>query len=100
MLAFMRFFSLLLIALALMFLGADVVTSFEKGGQITVRSIEQVWSLFDKSGLDSFKSWLEHTLPGPVASWIEALLRIWTWAFLGVWGVIFAFLFGRRSHEA
>ena len=39
----LRFVSLALIIIALMLLGADMVTSLEKGGQIAVRSIEQVW---------------------------------------------------------
>lgn len=92
----LRFISLILIVLALMLLGADVITSLEKGGQITPRSIEQVWAMISPSGVAGFKAWLEHSLPSPVPGWIEALLRIWGWAITGVIGVILAFLFGRR----
>ena len=40
--AAMRFLSLVLIVLGLMLLGADVIASLEKGGEITVRSLDQV----------------------------------------------------------
>jgi hypothetical protein len=95
----LRFLSLLLIVVALMLLGADLVSTLEKGGEITVRALDDVWAMFDKAGVDSFKAWLEHTLPAPMPSWIEAVLSLPGWAFFGVIGVILAFLFGRR-HEA
>ena len=55
----MRLISLVLIVFALMLLGADAVTSLEKGGEITVRSLGAVWALFDKGGLEVFKSWIQ-----------------------------------------
>ena len=39
----MRLVSLILIVIALMLLGADAVTSLEKGGELTVRSLDMVW---------------------------------------------------------
>jgi hypothetical protein len=96
----LRFFSLFLIVIALMLLGADLVTTLEKSGEITVRSLYDVWAIFDKSAADGFVSWLEHTLPSPTPSWIEALLGLPGWAIFGVFGVILAFLFGRRPEEA
>ena len=45
MLTFMRFLSLVVVVIALMLLGADMVTSLEnleKGGHIAVRSIAMV----------------------------------------------------------
>lgn len=94
-----RFISLILIVIALMLLGADVVTSLQKS-EITVRSIEQVWSLVDASGLAAFKSWVEATLPGPAPGWIYSLLSMWGFGVIGVLGVILAFLFGRHHAEA
>jgi len=94
-----RFISLILIVIALMLLGADVVTSLQKS-EITVRSIEQVWSLVDASGLAAFKSWAEATLPGPAPGWIYSLLSMWGFGVVGVLGVILAFLFGRHHAEA
>ena len=40
----MRLISLVLIVTALMLLGADAVTSLEKGGELTVRSLGTVWA--------------------------------------------------------
>ena len=95
----LRFISLLLIVVALMLLCADLITSLEKHGQITVRSLEQVWELASKTGAAGFKSWLDHALPGPVASSISAALTMPAWALTGVLGVVLAFLFGRRPAE-
>ena len=36
------------------------MTSLEKGGYVTVRSLGTVWSLFDKPSLDAFKSWIQN----------------------------------------
>ena len=100
MYAVLRFVSFVLLVLALMQLGADIISTLEKNGQFTVRSIEQIWAMIDKGSVVNFKSWLEHTIPVPLSNWIEGALRVWAWAFTGVLGVIFAFLFGRRTSEA
>jgi len=96
----LRVISLILISIALMLLGADFVSTLEKGNEITLRSLYDVWALFDKAGVDGFKSWLDHTLPSPLSGWISALFEVWGWAFFGILGVLMAFLFGRRPEEA
>src|ERR1700744_2515664 len=96
MYAALRLVSLVLIVLALMLLGADVLTSLEKGGEITVRSIDQVWMIIDKSSDIAFKAWLARALPAFVSSAFNALIALPGWAVFGVLGVILAFLFGRR----
>jgi hypothetical protein len=93
----MRFISLILIAIGLMLLGADVVTSLEKG-HVVVRSLEQVWTAMAPHGLVAFKAWIEHALPPPTPGWIESFLNVYSWAPFGVLGVILAFLVG-RGHE-
>ncbi len=98
--AALRFVSLILIVIALMLLGADMVTSLEKGGAITVRSIEQVWALFSKSSETAFAGWLQHSLPAPVSGWIVKVLSLPGWSLTGVLGVILAFLFGRKVADA
>jgi hypothetical protein len=96
MLVALRFLSLILIVVALMLLGADVLTSLEKGGVITVRSIDQVWMIIDKAGDASFKAWLVKTMPGFLVGAFNTVIALPGWAVSGVIGTILAFLFGRR----
>jgi hypothetical protein len=93
----MRFISLILIAIGLMLLGADVVTSLEKG-HIVVRSLEQVWVSISPHSLDNFKAWIDHTLPPFVAGGVRTFLNFYSWLPFGILGVILAFLVG-RGHE-
>ena len=98
MYAFMRIFSLFLVVIALMLLGADAITSLEHQGQITVRSFDAIWGLFNAGGLAASKVWMERTLPGFLSGGIESILAIPAWS-IGVIGVILAFIFGRK-HDA
>jgi hypothetical protein len=91
----MRLVSLILIVVALMLLGADAVSSLEKGGEITVRSLGTVWAMLDNNGLNAFKNWVQHYLPF-LAQGIYASLALPGWAVTGVVGVILAFIFGRK----
>lgn len=97
MYAVMRLFSLLLVVIALMLLGADAVTSLEHQGQITVRSFETLWALFDANGLAHFKGMIDRSLPGFLSAIIDSALAIPAWS-IGVLGVILAFIFGRTKH--
>ncbi len=100
MAVFMRLISLVLIVFALMLLGADAVSSLERGGEITVRSVGQVWGLFDKPGIAGFKAWTDHTLPGFLAQGVYSMLSVPGWSITGVIGVILAFVFGKKlGHE-
>jgi hypothetical protein len=96
----LRLISLVLIALALMLLGADFVTSLEKGGQITVRSVEQVWAMFSAGGPVWFRTWAEHHWPPMALHAIQAVLTLPGWAVTGVPGVILNFASGRVHAEA
>ena len=92
----LRFLSVILIGVALMFLGADLITSLEHGGALGARSIDQVWGLFSKSSEAAFAAWLSHALPGFLARWIGTVLSLPAWSLPGVLGVVLAILFGRR----
>jgi hypothetical protein len=91
----MRLISLILIVLALMLLGADAVTSLERGGELTVRSFGAVWAMIDNDGLTNFKNWVQHYLPF-LAQGVYSSLALPGWAITGVVGVILAFIFGRK----
>jgi hypothetical protein len=91
----MRLISLILIVTALMFLGADAVTSLERGGELTVRSLGTIWGLFHQNSLDGFKSWVQNHAAF-MAQGVYSALALPGWAVTGVIGVILAFVFGRR----
>ena len=91
----MRLVALFLIVCALMLLGVDAVTSLEKGGEITVHSLDMVWTALDKDSLDSFKSWLQNHAAF-MAQAVYSFLVLPGWAVTGVIGVILAFVFGRK----
>jgi hypothetical protein len=93
----LRFVSLILIVIAIMLLGADIITSLEHGGQITVRSIDQAWALVSKAGDAGFKSWIDRNFPSFLAGWTYSVMALPGWGVSGVIGVILAFLFGRKA---
>jgi hypothetical protein len=97
----LRLISLILIVSALMLLGADAVTSLEKGGDVTVRSLGHaatlVWTIFNKAGPGAFEAWIAHSLPSFLVGWLNGLMALPGWGVTGVIGVILAFLFGRRA---
>ena len=93
----MRLVSLVLICVALMLLGADLITTLEHGGAVVIRSLDHVWTAIDRNSIDGMKTWLEHRAPHPVTHGIESFLATPGWAAFGVLGVVLAFLFGRRS---
>lgn len=95
MAVFMRLVSLILIVIALLLLGADAITSLEKGGELTVRSLGVIWEMIDKARLEHFKDWVQDTRPSMAQS-VYSFLALPGWAATGVLGVIFAFLFGRK----
>jgi len=92
---FMRLVSLILIVAALLFLGADAVSSLERGGELTVRNLDSVWGMFDPRSLVGFKSWVQNHAAF-MAQGVYSSLALPAWAATGVLGVIFAFVFGRR----
>jgi hypothetical protein len=91
----MRLLALILTVCALMLLGADAVTSLEKGGDVTVRSLDTVWALLNKPGLDVFKAWMQNHAAFMAQS-VYSFLALPGWAVSGVIGVILAFIFGRK----
>ena len=95
MAVFLRLVSLILIVVALMLLGADAVTSLEKGGEVTVRSLDTVWGLMNQGVLDAFKRWVQDSATF-AAPFVYSFLSLPGWSVAGVIGVILAFIFGRK----
>jgi hypothetical protein len=99
MFVILRLVSLILVVAALLLLGADAISSLENGGKIIVRSLDQVWTIFDKAGVEAFHAWLDRHLPAVVAHGEAAIFTLPGWAATGVPGAVLAFLFGRRVTE-
>lgn len=96
--AVLNYLGLFLVAIALMLLGADMVTSLEHQGQITVRSFQDVWAMFDHGGVAASNAWMTAHLPGFLMGAVQSVLRIPAWS-IGVIGVVITFLAGHK-HEA
>jgi hypothetical protein len=99
MVVVLRSISLILIVIGLMLLGADLITSLERHGAITVRSMGEVWTLMSRTSAAAFSAWMQHALPSPVVGWVGAVLQLPAWALTGVLGVVLAFIFGRKASE-
>jgi hypothetical protein len=91
----LRLISLILIVAALLFLGADAVTSLERGGDLTVRSLGMIWGQLHQPSLDASKSWIQNHAAF-MAQGVYSALALPAWAVTGVIGVILAFIFGRK----
>ena len=94
----LRLISLVLISLALMLLGADLITSLDKGGEITVRSVEQVWALIHPGGVAIFRDWAQHHWPPGAMHAFDKVLTLPGWGVAGVPGVLLNFIVGRSHH--
>ena len=95
MTVFMRLLSLILIVAALVFLGADAVSSLERGGELVVRNLDSVWGMIEPHSLAEFKSWMQNHAAF-MAQGVYSSLALPAWAATGVVGVFLAFVFGRR----
>lgn len=91
----MRLISLILIVIALMLLGADAVSSLERGGALTVRSLDTVWRMIHPASLFTVKTWLHDHAPF-AAQPVYSFLSSPGWGVTGVVGVTLAFIFGRK----
>jgi hypothetical protein len=87
-----------LIVVALGLLGADAIASLDRGGEITVRSVEQVWAMLTPGGAGDFLTWAQRHWPPAALHLFQAVMVLPGWAVTGVPGVILNFLAG-RGHD-
>lgn len=90
----LRLVSLVLLVGGLALMGADVITSMDKGGEPYVRSIAQVWQALGPQSLGAFQGWARAQAPWLNAG-SESLLTLWGWAVVGGLGVLLSFVAGR-----
>jgi len=83
-----RWFSLVLMVIALMLLGADLVNTLEKHGELVIRSLEQVLMLFS---IDA-KLYVQTNFPPQLANACIMMIGWPSWVILGVLGVILALI--------
>lgn len=79
----------LLLVLALMLLGADMVTTLEQGSGLVTRSVDQVLMLLFGGSL---AAWIEATLPGSAAGYVNFALGLPAWLLLGGFALLFIFI--------
>ena len=90
-----RLFSVVLVVLALMLLGADVVSTLEKNGEAVIRSLDQILLLMRVDATP----WLQQKLPPQAANVGVAILSWPGWAVLGVPGTLLGMLTGVAPWE-
>ena len=94
--ALFRWLSLLLIVVALMLLGADVVSTLESPAGVVVRSLDKVLLL---AGVDG-KIWVQARFAPAIANALLAILASPGWAVIGIVGVVLALITpGRRERH-
>lgn len=86
-----RFFGLILIVIALMLLGADVVSALEAGVGFPTRSLDQIIFMFANG---SPMSWIEASLPSSLASLVTIPLRLPAWLSIGLAGALLSLIAG------
>ena len=77
----MRILGIVLVAHALMLIGADEITTIESGGVRTIRTLEHILTLY---GADP-KAWGTR-LPAPLAMTVTAIMSLPGWAVLAAIG--------------
>lgn len=90
-----RIISLVVIAAALMLLGADVV-GYMENDTVSLRSLLSVISLVSADAATGMTEWKE-TLPGAVEPVLSVVYNAPAWLCLGVIGILLAFLFRERG---
>ena len=91
-----RWLSLVFLVLALMLLGADIVTSLEAQAGFKIRSLDTILLLFNAD----LKAWVLATFSGSVQNALTSLLAAPAWAVTGVLGVVFSVLTPNRRIKA
>ena len=88
----MRILGIVLVAHALMLIGADEISTIEAGGIRNIRSFEHILTLY---GADP-TSW-DMALPAPIAMAVVAIMALPGWAVLAAIGGALSFV--ARSRE-
>ena len=91
-----RIISLLLIAVALMFLGHDAIGWLEAGGDFAPTSLSSAVDIFMGEGTGA--GWVAGAPEAIQNPGVQTLMDAPSWASVGVLGLILALLFRRRDY--
>jgi hypothetical protein len=83
-----RWLSVVLIVISLMLLGADVVNTLEKHGELVIRSLEMIIMIF---GYDA-KSAIQGNIPPQLANVLLSIIAWPGWLTIGGLGVLLALI--------
>jgi hypothetical protein len=87
LLLILRMLGILLIAHALMLVGADEISTIEAGGVRTIRSLDHILTIYRVDP----KPW-EASLPAIMQVWVARVMSLPAWAVLASLGVVIGFL--------
>jgi hypothetical protein len=90
-----RVIGLFLIVVALMLLGADLVSTLEKNGGTVIRSFAQILLLLGADPAD----WIQQRSPPLVANILLGILSAPGWAVFGIPGILLAMLGGPSRNK-
>lgn len=93
------FCGLILVLVALLLLGADLVASLEASGQLVASRLGTVWAAAAPNELIWFTNWADGHLPGTLANAAEGFLSIYAWLVTGLAGVLLGCLTGPHRHK-
>ena len=94
---FLSYVGLVLLAIGLILLGGDMVSSLEQG-RITLHSFQAIWELFDAGAVNAFIAWMNRALPQWLTGGVLVVLSLPALS-TGILGVIIAFFAGHRRDE-
>lgn len=91
------FIGLLLVAVSLILLGADLISTLQSGGEPVLRSLADIWSSLDATGPVHAQKWADQHLPA-VRTLLDMILPLHGWLLCGPAGVLLIFFFapGRK----
>ena len=91
----LRWLSLILVVLAVMLIGADVVTTLERGGVIVMRSFDQILMLFGAGSA----TWVQRGVPQSIVDAARVVFSWPAWLLFGLPGGVLALLVPEKDKE-
>lgn len=85
---------ILLVAIALILLGADLFASLEAGGEIVTRTVADWLEMVDPTALQRLVAALQRG-PQMASVAVQWVFSVYAWVYPGLTGVVLVFFFGK-----